>query len=644
MSRRRRGGGAGGARRAVVACMVLVACEAGGGGGGESPKTKASASASATTASLQSVLGAVPPAAAWTRGERQTFSVELHSAANLEGSPFVDLLWKGKLVSTTVQSSPTGTSIHFAPADVELTTALDALRPALGEVAKGLKGAFGLELDAQGILKALRYEGEPSSLITGLRQSLAASLQATRRGSDRTWIREEQDGTGRYDARYDLADNPLELKKKKLEYKGLVAASADPTRSDELTPKVVKSDISIRLDADGSLQSVESSEELSAGTQQMMPVRASTRIVLRRLDRRRATDVELAEIERAMTAAPLRALGASGTPAMDSPQADDARIGKQTLPEVLATLRVTKFAGTPGETMDEKKSEQHSEAFGALCAMVRRRSETVPVLTRLIEKGDVLAPTAIDALGCGGTAEAQRAVAAVLARRTGSEEQLASALVSLSQTPRPTEEATARLASLLDEKGLRIQAYYGLGTHARVLREAGEEQRAARILAILVERLERAKDPLTRMTALRAIANSANENALPAVKPFLRAEVPEPVREAAVESLHGMHQPEVDGILTRTLKDDPAITVRRAAARAMSRRAPNDEFANAARTVLREEKNPNLRADTLRVLTKWLTRRPALASTIGYVATNDAEESIRTEAKSALDAWTSRKP
>ena len=621
--------------------LLIAACEAGDGA-----PTPPSAPASAVSSALpvQSTLGPVPPSVRWKPGDQRTFSLDLHTKAELQGAPLAEIRWKAKLVATALPTNSAVAVLHLAPGHAELTTELDALRPTLVQLAKELNTPFSLELDAQGALSSLRFTDEPSSLVTGLRQTLAASLQATRRGSDSTWIRQEQDGTGAYEAQYDLAPHPQELRKRKLRYTTIYGTNADKApNKDGLIPTVSVSDIVIRLDADGALDSVESKEELGTPTSPILPVRTSTQLGLRTVGKAAATEVRLADIQRAMSGARVRPLGPGAAPAVDSPQMDDVRIANQSLEEVLAGLRTTDMSGKPGEPVDEESAGKRAKLFAALCALVRRRPETVPALVRLIDKGDPLAPTLIDALGSGGSDQAQRAVATMLKKKALPSEQLAGALVTLSQTPRPTEEATARLVSLLDEKGLRIQAFYGLGTHARVLREAGEQQRASRILKVILDRLESAKDTVTQVTALRAVANSADEQALPRVRTFFRADS-ESVRAAAIESLHGMRHSDVDAILTRTLTDEPSASVRRASARAMVRRDPNEAFEKAAGTVLRTERDPNLRLDTLRVLVKWLSKRPELAATIRYVADHDGEESIRKEARSALEAFVLRKP
>ena len=81
---------------------------------------------------------------------------------------------------------------------------------------------------------------------------------------------------------------------------------------------------------------------------------------------------------------------------------------------------------------------------------------------------------------------------------------------------RRKQTATAGLAALLDTRGLRVQAMYGLGTAVRRLREGGDERRAKQTLDIILGRLRTAKGSQWRPPCGRFLVMLGTRRCVPA--------------------------------------------------------------------------------------------------------------------------------
>jgi hypothetical protein len=247
----------------------------------------------------------------------------------------------------------------------------------------------------------------------------------------------------------------------------------------------------------------------------------------------------------------------------------------------------------------------------------------------------------VDALGSSGSIAAHRALVAMLKRGKQEPVLLKVAAIALSRTQRPSAASIEGLSALLDAPGLATQATYGLGTTIRRLREGHQEERAAPLVKLLVERLNTTTDPVQQVTLLRAIANSGHPAAFPSVAPLLSVSNPE-IRAAALEALQLMAHPEVDAILARAATEDPAQNVRAAATRAARLRRPLPALREPITRTARSDANPHVRLSALHTLTTWLSIDPTLEPVIRDIATHEREQPIRVAATNALTRLTSQ--
>lgn len=571
-------------------------------------------------------LGALPRL---SPGDRRIYDVRAASAAELGGKPLTEFEVSGQLVVTAIEADANHVGFVAHLAAPRLHTQYASLQPEFSKLERDLETPFVFELAPGGEVRSFAFRDDPSSLVLGLRRWLGAALQAPPRGPGAAWTAEETDATGRYTVRYVATGAAGVYQRKKLGYLAPAAGASMPS------VVVDSSEGTLRLADSGAVDGLEVDEALHTTASQMLPVRSSSHLVLRTLSSDHAGVAELSEARAQAEGAHLFEPAASQA-SRESPAVDDARIAGRSLPEILIAFRQLQDVPKRADEAARKQRErQRADLFAALTALARRRPDTVQELARRIESGDELAAPMIDALGAAGTPEAHRVLGRVLAANRLDPVRLKIAALALSRTQHPTAESIEGLRSLLDVPALRTQAMYGLGTSVRRLREAGDEPRAEQILQIILDRLQRTKDPLVIVTALRAIANSGHEKAFSAVERQL-ASADSEVRGAASEALQLMPDPRVDAKLAARIADDSVIEVRVAALRAARLRTPSPLIEKAVIQSARTDATPAVRLGAVRALERWMLARPSLRPVLEDIAAHETHDSVRAEARSAL--------
>jgi HEAT repeat protein len=156
------------------------------------------------------------------------------------------------------------------------------------------------------------------------------------------------------------------------------------------------------------------------------------------------------------------------------------------------------------------------------------------------------------------------------------------------------------------------------------------------VLEVILARVRGATSSLEKVTALRAVANCGDDEAYPAVAPFIDVSEEE-IRAAAVESLQLMRRPEADIRLAGILLHDDSPEVRLAATRAALLHPASPVLQPAVASAVRQDRDPYVRLGALRVLASWLPTNPSVAGVVEQVAQQDREEAIRKQARAALD-------
>lgn len=206
------------------------------------------------------------------------------------------------------------------------------------------------------------------------------------------------------------------------------------------------------------------------------------------------------------------------------------------------------------------------------------------------------------ALSAANTQEAQRTLVAAARQRLGEYSFTQAVLPTLVEQAQWTSEAETlvrELAERGDDTGKMAVFLVGSAVHTLAL---GEPERAERLLALLLSRLERARDADERRLALGALGNAGQRKTLPRLLPFLADSDPLTRAEAA-DALRLIVTDDTTERLCTLLRSDPEPLVRRQAALTLGFRP--------------------------------LTGRIKTALTAAQ--TQDAEESVRNAAKETLE-------
>jgi hypothetical protein len=572
-------------------------------------------------------------------GDRRTYEVSGASAAEINGSPLTQFEVSGRLAVTAVEVGAERVLMAAQLSSPRLTTKLTPLQAEFRKLEGELGTPFLFEIGPGGAVAIFHFRDEPSGLVLGVRRWLAAVLQPPPPGPGEAWTTEESDATGRYQIQYRTTTTPRTFARRKLRYVSLdTRATAQPGASaPSLAPQVDRSEGTVKLDVSGVVDAVEIDEQVHTTSAQMLPIQSTTRIALRTVASEQAALAALRDGRAlAKDARRFDPTRPPASPARATPAVDDAHIAGRTLADVLAGLRRYGGEQLPADGAGRKAvNKEEIDLYTALEALIRRRPGTVKELVASINKGDKADIAMIDALGSSGLVEAHRALVAMLKARKLDRVRLKVAAIALSRTQRPTRESIEGLRAALDVPGLRIQAMYGIGTSIRHLREAGDEAQAERLLAIIVDRLRRSRDPVETVTALRAIANSGHEKAFSAVEPWFASDNGG-IRSSAMEALQLMKHPRVDAVLAEHIGGDTFIDARVGALRAAHLRPSSPALEQAAIRCAQTDKAPSVRLGAVRALEGWLPARPSLLPILQAIAEHETHEAVRAQARNAV--------
>jgi hypothetical protein len=562
----------------------------------------------------------------WETGERREYDLSLTSDVSVQGSPLTSFVLKERLVVTAIERSAERVLLLASALAPKLSTLLPDKQAEFAALEAGLAVPFLFEIQPGGGVRTFHFRDQPNALVGGIRQQIGALFQVSQ-AQPAPWITTEYDATGAYEVEYSRSEGKR-LAKKKTRYvsgaPGVIAVAA----------RVVAASGWQELSALGVPEAASISETTAAEGAQILPIQSKLAI---ELSAKARTIVKAAELPSpAVALQGTRAYGPDSPwqPATDGDALDKSRIAGRSLDQILKELQ--SLAGTDSATASEERQRAHHEAFAALEAMIRSQATHVPRLIQLARKGDPFGLRIIDALGSSGSPAAHAALHQLAVDKKLDATLRKVASIALSQTSRPTLESVKGLQSSLEDPVLGRQALYGLGTAVRKLIESGQLAQADQVMALVLERLAGAKTTIELVTALRAVANSGYDAALPKVQPHLGS-ANEEVRAAAVEALQLIHVPAAQQAIAELLAEDPTRLVREAACRAARHHTPAPALERAVVHAATLDKDGHVRLAAVRLLAQWLRERPSLRQTLTQVAASQKEEdSIRQEARKAL--------
>lgn len=483
--------------------------------------------------------------------------------------------------------------------------------------ASQLAGAFQAVAEPTGKLASFRFPRGLDGPARAALKGLASALQVV--ASDPpadAWRTIEQDGSGEYEAAY-RATGPAIHKVKERFVRARGPRGLAPIE-DPSTYRVASS-IDFELDGSGWPRTASDDETLTvaAGTMRV-EARTTTRARLVAIEQT-AELAALADAERPRLE-PEPEVDAEGFAAAKR-RADEGLVDGASYRALLADL-------ASGDV------KQRNRTMARLAALLRLRPEEAAQAGDAIRRGrlgDEATKRLIGSLGGAATEQAQRALASVLAAEDASPETRSDAAAALGTTRSPTDDSLRSLANAARsaDPAVASTATLGLGNLIKHMNEQGSGD-PSDALALLIRRLESARDDGERILCLDGLGNSGDARALPAIEPFL-GDGNTDVRAAAVAALR--FQASVDDQVVAALQD-PAAPVRRAAAGALAYRAITPVLPLVT-LVLQHDPDVDTRLELVTALRLRKRHEPRLVELLAWAAEHDPAVEVRNAARSA---------
>lgn len=563
--------------------------------------------------------------AAFTTGQTQRLSLRVESKVSGGGAlsfaasdKRYDL--RGTAVLLPLSTGGAGTRIRLQLEDLTLETdsadeqaALKELLPPLAEPAVfTLRGGSAHDLRVSSRMQIQAY---------GWLRTLVSALQWPDASADAVEI-EEEDATGRYQARVERTDRGL--RKVKTRYVKLFSQGTG-TASLDLMPQVARAE-QTRSPARGALSRVTVDETLRVPMAHGKQLEVTTRVWLTALPRAGDTTLTAAELQKAEQA--LAGLAPFSLPLPREGAFDAQRIAQATLDNVLQEIEQLQPAGGADAGAAADTSSAYLERFSLIAAMLRQRPGDVERAAELIRSGHARTPMLLQALGSAGTEQTQVLLRAFATEGGLSDKARSLAATSLLRVKQPAEPTVELLMGWANDPQREEHGLYGLGTAARHLRERGQAQRAAAISELLGKALREAKGPGRTERVLRGIANSADGQLFDQVREHA-GDNHAGIRTAVIDALRFMEHPGVDGLLLGRARLEQDTGALRALLSTISARKPSKELAQALAELAADRQRYGVRFVAVEQAGKWLNERPELRALLEQAGRSDEREEVQ---------------
>jgi hypothetical protein len=585
----------------------------------------------------------------FSMGERYRYSMKLSTSVRFEEDRAAfDFDLFGDVELRAVRVKPEAAMLYATITNVRVVNRVPETQSDLDKMRAELRQHGAFFTIAGGRAGELLVPSGLTAMAASTYRQIAASVQFVHaEPKAERYTADEYDTTGQYVAEYSRGADGRAWSKRKQRYTALLGAAPGTNGASKIVPEIVQSSGEVRLAASGQPVSVKLMDELVIKHPQL-PVRSKLAIELEAI----AVTAPVADPDFIALLSKTRRYAATD-PIVEAPseaELDDARIGNLDFATILRQLEELGRAQKPVEVgpdrappaltpqqEEEKRSVVGEQArlFGALSATFRK---TPPTIERAVAKIRAASPAAdalVDALGSASTPAAHSALGKLLDSMPLGSEQRGRIIVTLARVQRPTPEATLALRAVLEKEPFQAGALYGIGSHARLLRDQGRIEEVKVLGELLVQRLARADDALELGTVLRAIANSGYDAALPSVLPFLDDKRTE-IRSAATWAMQSMLDARVDPLIAKRLAADESSEVQSAAIDAARLRQPSDPLAAALSAAGTGAADAHVRYQAVELMLLWLPARPDLRGAVDKIARLDAEPRVRRLALAGL--------
>jgi HEAT repeat protein len=245
------------------------------------------------------------------------------------------------------------------------------------------------------------------------------------------------------------------------------------------------------------------------------------------------------------------------------------------------------------------------------------------------------------ALGGADTPEAQRALTSVLRSADVAPLRKMDAAIALGQTKHPTEDTVAALKEAMasQEKVVSSTSALAAGAVVRILNEA--QGNSQDIVQMLSEKLAQATSDGERALYLKALGNTGDDRALPAIQPFFTHDSVE-LRAIAVYSLRFLRGTPAEQFLLEAIEVN-VPQIRDAAVHALADRPLAPVFSAALEALSKTEPEESVRITLLNTLQMRLEQpgdEELARAILTWCASSDPSPRVQTFAKEILGEQT----
>lgn len=582
------------------------------------------------------------PVFKWGTGTQRTYELStvrtVRFSTDTAPTEELKLALSGRWDVTVLEANALAVLAEVQLDELKLDLGGDAAQ--LERLRKGLETPFFLEMEPSGRLRGLRLRRGTDPVVRGFLKAVAASLQYTG-GAGPSWLSDEIDATGEYQARYQLSVDGTRCDKGRVRYTRVAAVQGLlPIESVGATSGELRAAFTLARtdDASARVEALTATDTLAVDAGPGMPrVSSESRVSLRLLGGTVQADEILEQWLRLAKGPDYEPapLGKSDEDPDSGRRSDEQLVQGARFEDLLAQLRKL----PPGEDGQERAS-----LLVRLSALMRLDPAAARRAQLAIAQGTEVpaARTLLGALGGAGSPAAQEALVQVGESAALSPELRMNAVAALGLSDQPEEASAAALQRLASDPNtdVRSTALLALGNTALAQRRQGQTGEAAAAVDEILARLSAAQTEDEQLLYLQALGNTGDPRALPALQAALRVPSVE-VRKAAAQGLRfipsdsGGASP--DQLLTEALRD-PAAPVRLGALFAVSFR-PLLVFLPALQQLVLHDGDEGVRSETVNLLGRALGSAgaqlmPGVLHTLKQVAERDPAPRVR---RAALD-------
>jgi HEAT repeat protein len=480
---------------------------------------------------------------------------------------------------------------------------------------------FFISMDRTGLVKLTHFENSADSLVRGILRAVVASSQFVVAGVPKdTWVAEEHDTTGQFQAEYARL-GPDRFEKSKKSYSHLIT----PQGLSPLESKMridVHSKATFEVETDLWARSLQASEHLDVDSGEMLAAIYDQSLSLRLLQRLYDPSLfnSFKERQAALSSAPMTSFGGV--------QQDPLDQYRQVLGNKNFDMLVKDLRSLPKDPLERDDARTRAlEQLRALFMLQPAEALKVPGIIRA-GMDPLAASPMLGALSAASTKEAIQALTEVSGNESIPHDIRMDSVAALGMAGEPNRQGVDALRNISrsGDPMLRDTATLALGNSA--FQMGDNDQRGSESLVLeLNSGYQSATTAEQQALALRALGNTRSPSVMTTIQQALGSSHPQ-VRQAAVEALRNVPSPDADRLLSQYLLGDPAVEVRRAVVFSCSFR-PLRPLLPALAQALRKDAADGVRNDVINLLGTQRGVVPEAMPLLVWASQNDPNADLR---------------